>query len=65
MSTMTQWLTASEAARHLKASRRTVTRLARAGQLEYVAKAPGIRGAYLFDSAQIESLAAEREKAAS
>lgn len=51
-----------EVARALRMSVPTVTRLARSGDLPVVVKAPGSRGAYLFDRAAVEQLAAEREQ---
>lgn len=49
-----------EVAQALNTSVPTVTRLARAGDLPVTAKAPGSRGAYLFDRSAVEALAAER-----
>lgn len=46
-------------ARMLHVSRATVQRRALDGAIPYVAKAPGTRGAYLFDRDEIERLAAE------
>lgn len=38
----------------------TVTRLVRDGSLSAELKAPGARGAYMFDPVAVEALAAER-----
>lgn len=38
----------------------SVIRLVKTGRLTPVQKLPGLRGAYLFDRADIEALAAER-----
>lgn len=55
-------LSTREVAQLLQTSVPTVTRRARAGDLAEVvtAKAPGSRGAYLFDREAVEALAAER-----
>lgn len=51
-------ITATEAGRLLDKSARTVSRLAEAGQLPFVQKLAGPRGAYLFRRTEIEKLAA-------
>ena len=38
----------------------SVTRLVKAGRLVPATKLPGLRGAYLFERADVEALAAER-----
>ena len=43
-----------------KSSPSTVTRLVQAGKLVPVQKLPGLRGAFLFNRADVEALAAER-----
>ena len=50
-------LSAAEAAAILGVSTHTVGRYARRGVLTPVAKAPGRRGAYLFDRRDVERLA--------
>jgi len=42
-------ITTAEIARDLDVSVRTVLRFAQSGELPYVQKLPGVRGAYLFD----------------
>lgn len=56
----TTHMTTAEVARVLGTSVATVNRRARARLLPVVAKAPGSRGAYLFDRAAIEALAEGR-----
>ena len=51
----TDVLTTQEAARLLQTTARTVQRMASAGDLHPVFKAPGPTGAYLFDRADIEA----------
>lgn len=51
---------AAAVAEKLGMSRSQVNRLAAAGDLPVIAKAPGVRGAYLFDKIAIDRLAAER-----
>lgn len=51
---------AAEAARLLKCSRATVQRRALAGTLPIAHRGPGRTGAYLFDRAEIQAVAAER-----
>lgn len=53
-------MTSTEAGAVLGKSGRTVQRMAENGELAYVRKLPGKNGAYLFDSAVIESAAAGR-----
>lgn len=53
-------LSTSEAADVLGKSVRSTIRLVEAGVLVPTKKLPGIRGAYLFDRADIERLAKER-----
>lgn len=56
------YMSTGEVARLLGMSVPTVNRRARVGDLPVQAKAPGTRGAYLFDRAAVEALAAERAK---
>ena len=49
-----------EAATLLNVSLPTATRMAQEGELPVVGKLPGRTGAYLFDRAAVEALAAER-----
>lgn len=53
-------LSTAEAAKRLRVHIRTVARMAHTGELEAAAKAPGVRGAYLFDPDAVDALAAER-----
>ena len=53
-----------EAARILGYTPRTVTRLAGAGKLAYVAKLDGATSAYIFDRATVEAHAAHRTRLA-
>lgn len=46
-----------------RSSPSTVTRLVQAGKLSPAQKLPGLRGAYLFDKADVERLAAKRSAA--
>lgn len=48
-----------EAAAILGVSHRTVKRLAQKGKLAHAVKMPGETGAYLFNRADVEALAAE------
>ncbi len=57
----TTLLTTRDAAARLGVSVPTVTRLARDGELHAEAKAPGARGAYLFDPDAVAALKAERD----
>lgn len=52
----------AQAARLLNVHPRTVHRLVVRGTLTPIAKAPGMRGAYLLDPAAVAELAAERAK---
>lgn len=49
-------MTSAEVARLFRISRSEVQRRASAGELPVLDKAPGIRGAYLFDRTAIESM---------
>lgn len=51
-----------DVARALGTSVPTVNRHARNGALPFATKAPGSRGAYMFDPKVIEALAAERAR---
>lgn len=44
--------------------RRTIHRMVERGELKPVSKLPGLRGAYIFNRADIERIAAERKAAA-
>ncbi len=57
---MSEPISASEAAKRLGVSTTTVHRLAAAGDLPYIAKFGGLRGAYLFDPAVIALYARQR-----
>ena len=54
----------SEAADRLNVSARTIQRWAQNGELPYAAQLPGATGAYVFDLAAVEALAASRSAAA-
>lgn len=58
-------VTSADAAARLGVGRSTIARLVRAGHLTPVMKAPGIRGAFVFDQSEVDALAASRAKAAS
>lgn len=58
-----EWMSTAEAALWLGIHRRSVTRWVETGRLQPIDQLPGRRGAYLFDRAQIEALAAERAAA--
>ncbi|MCQ4120418.1 helix-turn-helix domain-containing protein [Rhodococcus tibetensis] len=53
-------VSSADVARELRVSRKTVTRLVESGDLTPVVRGPGLRGAFLFDPADIEALVAER-----
>lgn len=53
-------MTAAEVAERLGVSIKTVARMANAGTLPTAVKAPGLRGARLFDPNDVEAVAAER-----
>jgi excisionase family DNA binding protein len=50
------FITASEAADRLGVDRSTLTRWVQAGRITPAYKAPGVRGAFLFDAAHVDSL---------
>ena len=50
---------ATDAGAILGKSARTISRLAESGQIPFVQKLPGPRGAYLFRRAEIEAFAAK------
>lgn len=57
----TELISTAEALTVLKRkSPSTITRLVQTGRLTPAAKLPGIRGAYLFNRADIEALAGDR-----
>lgn len=49
-------LTSAEAARQLNIDRSTLSRWVADGKVTPALKAPGLRGAYFFDSAEVERL---------
>lgn len=53
-------LTSLEAAERLNVDRTTIRRLVQRGALTPLTKLPGRTGAYLFEAADVEALAAER-----
>jgi excisionase family DNA binding protein len=55
-------LNASEAAKILGCSRRTLSRKAASGEIRSAQKLPGLRGDYLFARAYIERLAAAQAR---
>lgn len=57
-------ITTAELAALRGVSTRTIIRQAERGDLPVAAKAPGIRGAYLFDRAAVEALATRKSVAA-
>lgn len=59
---MTTPIPTRDVAKRLQISVPSVTRLVRDGALEPVAKAPGVRGAYLFDPADVDALLSERAR---
>ena len=59
MDNSTSTIATRDVARLLKRSTATINRAAQSGRLPVLAKAPGPRGAYLFDRAAIERIAAE------
>ena len=60
-----QQIATAEAAQILGSSVSQLNRLAASGQIPYVAKAPGIRGAYIFNRLDIEALAPKPAEVAS
>lgn len=52
----------ADAAKRLGVSTRQVARMVAAGKLSPAFKAPGIRGAYLFDRTAVEELAKDGDK---
>lgn len=59
---MPNLMTAAEVAAQLDRPRREVIRLVERGALRPAMKLDGVRGAYLFDPADVAALAAERAK---
>lgn len=55
-------MTTAAAARRLGTSPRTVSRLVQRGHLTPAHQLPGPRGAFLFDVAEVERVAAERAR---
>lgn len=60
MRKIAETISTAETAAMLGMSVSQINRLAAAGDLPVIAKAPGIRGAYLFDRADVERILAER-----
>ena len=60
MRKVARWASAEEVASILGISRSQVNRQAASGELPVAVKAPGIRGAYLFDRAAIQRIAKKR-----
>lgn len=58
---MTDLITAGEAERILRKSRRTIIRWAEQGRLDPVRKLPGDTGAYVFERSAVEALRDELE----
>ena len=58
----TEIVVTADAAKRLGVSTRQVARMVADGKLTPSFKAPGIRGAYLFDREQIERIAAGGDK---
>lgn len=58
-------ITTADVAARLRCTTRTVARLVYRGELHPAAKAPGSRGAFLFDPETIDAFAAERAGAKS
>lgn len=56
--------TTKDAAAKLGKSVRTIHRMVAAGELHPIGKAPGVRGAYLLDSDEVDRLAARLNTAA-
>ena len=56
-------ISTADAAALLSVSTTTLHTLVHGGHLRPLAKAPGIRGAYIFDRADVEALAAKRNEA--
>jgi len=54
------WISSSDAADALGIDRSTLALWAREGKIAPLMKLPGIRGAYVFDRAEVERLARER-----
>jgi len=59
---MQTFISTAEAAAELGITARQVLRLVEDGRLEAAVKLPGLRGAYVFDAAVVESLKAERAR---
>lgn len=55
-----EYLTSAQAAGFLGVHRRTLTRWVASGRIVPLDQLPGIRGAYLFDPAEVERVAAQR-----
>ena len=57
-------LTTLEVAQRLDVDVRTVARWADSGRLDVALRFPGMRGPRMFDAAEVERFAAERERGA-
>lgn len=57
-----QPLSATEAAQKLDVTTVTVYRWVKSGRMHATGKMPGLTGAYLFDPAEIDRVAAERAR---
>lgn len=56
-------MSTADVARAIGRTVSTVNRMVSRGEITPAAKAPGLRGSYLFDPAEVERLAAERKSA--
>lgn len=56
-------ISTADAAAMLSVSTTTLHTLVHGGHLRPLAKAPGLRGAYIFDRVDVEALAAKRREA--
>lgn len=57
---MSNLIPTSEAARRLEVTPRQISRMVREEKLTPAAKTPGIRGAFMFDSEQVDDLVKAR-----
>lgn len=53
-------LSTADTARRLGLTTRTIARLVASGRISAAVRAPGVRGAYLFDPDEVERFAASR-----
>lgn len=61
---MTSYLSTAQVAKRLGLTTRSVARLVVAGRLSAATQAPGVRGAYLFDPAEVDRYAESRQATA-